>query len=92
MWGTNHSKVAHPYRIIRDGFTLSLKEKTSKATQNELLQLTALKGVDISKAHVLYNSGITTKADIRRVPIERLASLPQIGSDLAKRMKEQASK
>jgi KaiC/GvpD/RAD55 family RecA-like ATPase len=90
MRGTNHSKIAHPYRIVKSGFTLSLERKESKATQKQLLPLTALKGVGISKARVLYNSGITTKEDIRRVPIERLANLPQIGLDLAKRIKEQA--
>jgi KaiC/GvpD/RAD55 family RecA-like ATPase len=91
MRGTDHSKVAHPYRIMKGGFTLSLEGEESKATQEELLHLTELEGVGISKAHVLYDAGIKTKEDIRRVPLERLASLPQIGSDLARRMKEQAS-
>jgi len=54
--------------------------------------LTRLNGVGITKARILYNSGIKTKEDLRRVPIERLASLPQIGLDLAKRIKEQAPK
>ena len=57
-----------------------------------MLHLTGLKGISMAKAHVLYDSGLKTKEDIRRVPIERLASLPQIGPDLARRINEQATK
>ena len=32
MRGTNHSKIAHPYRIGKGGFTLSLEGEESKAT------------------------------------------------------------
>ena len=54
--------------------------------------MTGLKGISMAKAHVLYDSGLKTKEDIRRVPIERLANLPQTGPDLARRIKEQATK
>ena len=66
-----------------------LMERTEKGVKAELLPLVRLEGIGRVRARILYNSGLKTLADLKKAHLERLTSLPLIGSKLAKRIKEQ---
>jgi len=67
----------------------ALMERTEKGVKAELLPLVRLEGIGRVRARILYNSGLRNLDDLKRAPIERLTSLPLIGSKLAKKIKEQ---
>ena len=66
-----------------------LTERIEKGVKAELLPLVRLKGIGRIRARSLYNSGLKTIEDIKKVPLEKLTSLPLIGPKLAKKIKEQ---
>lgn len=66
-----------------------LMERTEKGVKAELLPLVRLEGIGRVRARILYNSGLKTLADLKKARLERLTSLPLIGSKLAKRIREQ---
>ncbi len=66
-----------------------LMERTEKGVKAELLPLVRLEGIGRVRARILYNSDLKTLADLKRARLERLTSLPLIGSKLAKKIKEQ---
>ncbi|MEM2146186.1 MAG: DEAD/DEAH box helicase [Candidatus Jordarchaeaceae archaeon] len=68
---------------------LELRERVIKGVKSELLPLTRLEGVGRVRARVLYNSGLKTVEDLQKVPLNTLTGLPLIGSNIAKRIKEQ---
>ncbi len=55
----------------------------------KLLPLVRLKGIGRVRAQVLYNSGFTTQAKLKRANLRQLTSLPLIGPRLSKSIKEQ---
>ncbi len=57
--------------------------------KEELLPLVRLRGIGRVRARVLYNSGLRTLEDLKRVPLRRLVEIPLIGAGMAKRIKEQ---
>jgi len=66
-----------------------LMERIEKGVKAELLPLVRLEGIGRVRARMLHNSGIKTIEDIKKVPLEKLTSLPLIGPKLAKKIKEQ---
>jgi len=66
-----------------------LMERIEKGVKAELLPLVRLKGIGRIRARLLFNSGLKTVEDIKKVPLEKLTSLPLIGPKLAKKIKEQ---
>jgi helicase len=66
-----------------------LIERIQKGVKAELLPLVRLEGIGRVRARVLYNSGLKTIEDMKKVPLGKLTSLPLIGPKLAKKIKEQ---
>jgi helicase len=66
-----------------------LRERVVKGVKAELLPLTRLKGVGRARARVMYNAGMKTIEDLKKVPLSNLTGLPLIGSAVAKKIKEQ---
>ncbi|NIR86029.1 DEAD/DEAH box helicase [Candidatus Bathyarchaeota archaeon] len=66
-----------------------LMERIEKGVKAELLPLVRLEGIGRVRSRVLYNSGLKTVEDMKKVPLEKLTSLPLIGPKLAKKIKEQ---
>jgi len=58
--------------------------------KDELTDLVSFKGVGRSRARILFSAGIKKRTDIADIGLENLASLPKIGTALAKSLKEQA--
>ncbi len=66
-----------------------LNDRVKHGVTKKLLPLVRLKGIGRVRAHVLYNSGLTGLAELKRAPLQRLVALPLIGPRLAKSIKEQ---
>jgi len=66
-----------------------LNDRVKHGVSKKLLPLVRLKGIGRVRARVLYNSGLTGIAEIKRAPLQRLVALPLIGPHLAKSIKEQ---
>jgi helicase len=76
----------------RDGFLTDLdriKQRMLKGVRAELLPLVGLKGIGRVKARNLFREGFKTLAEIQAATEEKLATVPTIGKELARRMKEQ---
>ena len=60
--------------------------------KKELLNLVSLKGIGRIRARALYMAGFT---DLRKIALarqDRIASIPKIGVNMAKKIKEQLTK
>jgi len=66
-----------------------LKERVKQGVKEELLPLVTLRGIGRVRGRVLYNSGLRSLDDLKRVPLRRLVETPLIGAALAKSIKEQ---
>ncbi len=66
-----------------------LMERSAKGVKTELLPLVRLEGVGRARARILFNSGLKTTEDLKHATVEKLTSLPLIGSRVAKKIKEQ---
>jgi helicase len=66
-----------------------LRDRVRYGVTERLLPLVRLKGIGRVRARVLYNSGFTTVASLKRAPLGRLVEIPLIGPRLAKAIKEQ---
>ena len=66
-----------------------LNDRVKHGVSKKLLPLVRLNGIGRVRARVLYNSGLTGIAEIKRAPLQRLVALPLIGPRLAKSIKEQ---
>jgi helicase len=66
-----------------------LRERVSHGVTEKLLPLVRLRGIGRVRARVLYNSGFTTIASLKRAPVEKLVGIPLIGPRIAKSIKEQ---
>ena len=64
-------------------------ERTEKGVKAELLLLVRLEGIGRVRARVLYNAGLKTLDDLKRVPLGKLTALPLIGPKVAKKIKDQ---
>ena len=68
---------------------IELRNRVKHGVSKKLLQLVGLKGIGRVRAQVLYNSGYTTQAKLKRANLTQLSNLPSIGAKLAKTIKEQ---
>lgn len=66
-----------------------IKERVEKGVKAELIPLVRLEGVGRVRARIMFNSGLRSIEDLKRVPLEKLINLPLIGPRVAKRVKEQ---
>ncbi|MCW4002103.1 MAG: DEAD/DEAH box helicase [Candidatus Bathyarchaeota archaeon] len=66
-----------------------LTERIEKGVKAELLPLVKLERIGRVRARILYNSGLKTLKELKRVPLKKLTTLPLIGPKLAKKIKEQ---
>jgi len=64
-------------------------EQTEKGVKAELLPLVRLEGIGRVRARILHNAGLKTMEDLKRVPLEKLTTLPLIGPKVAKKIKDQ---
>ena len=67
----------------------ALRTRVKHGVSKKLLPLVRLKGIGRVRAQVLYNSGFTTQAKLKRANLRQLTSLPLIGPRLSKSIKEQ---
>lgn len=66
-----------------------LRERVQHGVTEKLLPLVGLKGIGRVRAQILYNSGYTTLARLKRADIRQLTALPLIGPRIAMSIKEQ---
>ena len=64
-------------------------QRVEKGVEKELLPLVRIKGIGRVRARILYNAGFKGVEDLRRAPLERLMEVPNIGSKLAMKIKEE---
>ncbi len=68
---------------------IELRTRVKHGVSKKLLPLVRLKGIGRVRAQVLFNSGYTTVAKLKRADLRQLTALPLIGPRLAKSIKEQ---
>jgi len=66
-----------------------LRERVQHGVTEKLLPLVGLKGIGRVRAQVLYSSGYTTLARLRKADLQQLTALPLIGPRIAMSIKEQ---
>lgn len=66
-----------------------LRVRVQHGVTEKLLPLVGLKGIGRVRAQILYNSGYTTQARLKRADIRQLTALPLIGPRIAMSIKEQ---
>jgi helicase len=71
------------------GHLRKLRDRVRYGVTDKLLPLVRLRGIGRVRARVLYNSGFTTVAALKRAPVSNLVEIPLIGPRLAKVIKEQ---
>ncbi|MCW4049502.1 MAG: helix-hairpin-helix domain-containing protein, partial [Candidatus Bathyarchaeota archaeon] len=76
--------MPEPKRHLRE-----LRDRVKHGVSKKLLPLVRLKGIGRVRAQVLYNSGLTSVAELKRADLRQLTALPLIGPRLAKTIKEQ---
>ncbi|MFQ6085871.1 MAG: DEAD/DEAH box helicase [Candidatus Bathyarchaeia archaeon] len=66
-----------------------LGDRVRYGVREEVVSLARLKGIGRVRARMLFNSGFSSIKDLKRAPVERLSSVPLIGTRLAVSIKEQ---
>ena len=66
-----------------------LRERVENGVKPELLPLVKLKGIGRMRGRMLFNAGLRAIEDLKRASIPQLTSIPLIGPQLAKTIKEQ---
>jgi len=66
-----------------------LRDRVKYGVTRRLLPLVRLRGIGRVRARVLYNSGFTSIAALKRAPVAKLVEIPLIGARMAKTIKEQ---
>jgi len=67
---------------------LEVRERIEKGVKKELLQIVSIKGVGRVRGRMLFNAGFTSIKNLKEASIEEIASVPTLGSSLAKSIKE----
>jgi helicase len=76
--------MPEPRRYLR-----KLRDRVKHGVSEKLLSLVRLRGIGRVRAQVLYNSGFTSIARLKRAELRQLTALPLIGPRLAVTIKEQ---
>jgi len=66
-----------------------LSEQVNKGVKKELLPIVRLEGIGRVRGRMLFNAGFRTVDDLKRASITQLTSVPLIGLQTAKRIKDQ---
>jgi helicase len=66
-----------------------LRKRVTYGVKEELVDLTKIKGIGRIRARRLYNNGVKSIEDLRKIPIDKLAGIDKIGSALADNIKSQ---
>ncbi|MCA2003178.1 MAG: DEAD/DEAH box helicase [Candidatus Nitrosotenuis sp.] len=69
-----------------------LRTRIRYGIKEELVDLTQIRGIGRVRARKLYDRGIKTIEDLRKIPVEKLAEIDKIGATLADNIKSQLSK
>jgi ATP-dependent DNA helicase len=67
----------------------TLRKRVVSGVSEELLELTALRGIGRVRARSLNSAGFRTIDDLKEAPADRIASVDKIGTAVARRLKEQ---
>ena len=67
----------------------NLRLRVLKGVKSDLLPLIKLESVGRVRGRILFNAGLKTIKDLKQVSIRQLVSLPQIGLELAEKIKMQ---
>ncbi len=65
-----------------------LRARVRYGVKEELLALVSLKGIGRVRARSLFQAGLRSPEDIKKAPLQKLAGLPALGPQLARRLKE----
>jgi len=66
-----------------------VERRVKKGVKDELLDLVELEGIGRVRARMLYNAGIRTIQDLKKIRLQKLVSIPYIGREIARKIKEQ---
>jgi helicase len=69
-----------------------LRKRIVYGIKEELVELVQIKGIGRVRARRLYNHGIKTIDDLKRIPLDKLAEIDKIGPTLADNIKSQLKK
>ncbi len=84
------SEIARVFRLKAVERPLStLMVRVSYGVREELLELITLKGIGRIRARALFNAGIRTREDIKRIPASEISKVPGIGLEIAESIKRQ---
>jgi helicase len=67
----------------------NLRSRLRYGVKSNILELVSLRGIGRIRGRMLHNHGFTNLADLYKVPIEKLAGIPTIGSSIAESIKKQ---
>ena len=70
----------------------TIRRRVKYGIKEELIPLISLEGVGRVRARALHNAGFKDVRSIESASVEKLASIPKIGTALAKKIKEQIKK
>lgn len=70
----------------------SLRMRVAYGVKEELVELTRVRGIGRVRARRLFEHGIRTLEDLRRIPADRLASIDKIGAAVADNIKSELMK
>lgn len=68
---------------------VELKERVEKGVKKELLSVVSINGVGRIRGRIIFNAGFRNIEDLKRASINQLMSLPLVGTETAKKIKEQ---
>ncbi|MDG6954047.1 MAG: DEAD/DEAH box helicase [Nitrososphaerota archaeon] len=69
-----------------------LRRRVVSGVSEELVELTALRGVGRVRARALFTAGFRTLEDLKEAPAEKLAAVDKVGASMARKIKEQVSR
>lgn len=72
-------------------FLRKMQERIRYGIKEELLDIAKLECVGRVRARILFNAGIRSIDDLKPISLEKLASLPTIGPEIARKIKDQVS-
>ncbi len=84
-----YAEFARAFRPTWHKAILSLGKRVEHGVREDALAILALDGVGRVRARTLLAAGFRSPADLRGVPLERLAGLPGFGPELARRLLRQ---
>ncbi len=72
-------------------FLRKMQERIKYGIKEELLGIVRLEGIGRVRARILFNAGIRSINDLKHTSLEKIASLPKIGLETARKIKDQVS-